>query len=496
LEPMKSTSTVLIVDDEPMILEFLEALLIPEGYNLAFANNGTEALQQAAALTPDLILLDVMMPDMTGFEVCRRLRKDPQLAEVPVIMVTALDDREARLEGIEVGADDFISKPVDQVELRARVRTIIRLNRYRRLRAERAKFEWVVEHASDGYLIVDDSDQIQYANQQARHYLGLAANEDGTYAGTFLDVAGKQYRCEPQMAWAKWPEQSSSQPLLYLVQPETATNNAFWLHVDILHVDPSVAANGSKIIRLHDVTAQMALQREKWEFHAVISHKLRTPLAGTMFGLETLARDASNLSQQEITEISSLAYRNMRRLYGEIEDILKYMNVSHVARPGAGLKLAQIEPVVEQICQNLDLNSVEISGPERLGQAQTRLSEQAMELVLWEVLENAQKFHPENNPAINITIAPQNNNRVNIQVSDNGLSLSAEQLAQIWNPYYQGEKYLTGEVAGMGLGLSMVAALIWGVGGTCRAYNQKEGPGIVIELELPLEQSNPAANDG
>lgn len=87
---------VLIVDDEPVGRETLEALLLAEGYELAFAANGPEALAQAAALNPDVILLDVMMPGMDGFEVCRRLRASPAVAEVPVIFVTALDDRDAQ----------------------------------------------------------------------------------------------------------------------------------------------------------------------------------------------------------------------------------------------------------------------------------------------------------------------------------------------------------------------------------------------------------------
>jgi putative nucleotidyltransferase with HDIG domain len=137
---------LLIVDDEPSGIEAIESVLMNQGYNLAFASHGPEALAKACELFPDLILLDVMMPGMDGFEVCRRLRADPRVAEVPVVMVTALDDRTSRLRGIEAGADDFITKPLDRNELRARVRTITRLNRFRRLQEERAKLERRVEH--------------------------------------------------------------------------------------------------------------------------------------------------------------------------------------------------------------------------------------------------------------------------------------------------------------------------------------------------------------
>src|SRR5881409_1714829 len=144
---MDTKSTILIVDDEPLGRELLSDLLLPQGYQLVFADNGRTALAKAAQLTPDLVLTDVMMPDMDGFDLCRAMRADPILAEVPIIMLTALDDRDSRLHGLEAGADEFLSKPFDRTELRTRVRTITRLNRYRRLLTERAKFDWVVDQA-------------------------------------------------------------------------------------------------------------------------------------------------------------------------------------------------------------------------------------------------------------------------------------------------------------------------------------------------------------
>jgi DNA-binding response OmpR family regulator len=128
---------ILIVDDEPVSCETMEALLLGEGYHISYVHNGEEAIVQALRLEPDLILLDVMMPGMDGFEVCRKLRVDPFLGEVPIIMITALDDRESLLRAIEAGADDFVTKPFDRFVLKARVKSIIRLNRYRRLLVER-----------------------------------------------------------------------------------------------------------------------------------------------------------------------------------------------------------------------------------------------------------------------------------------------------------------------------------------------------------------------
>jgi len=132
--------TILIVDDEEMIRNTLEALLDGD-FQLYFAANGMDALALSKQVRPDLILLDVMMPHLDGFEVCRRLRSTPELAEVPIIMLTALDDREARLQGLREGVDDFISKPFDSIELLARIQTITRLNRYRSIVEQRDQLQ-------------------------------------------------------------------------------------------------------------------------------------------------------------------------------------------------------------------------------------------------------------------------------------------------------------------------------------------------------------------
>jgi len=138
-------STVLIVDDDLTARETLVAMLEGEHYDLQLAKDGTQALQMLEQIQPDLILLDVMMPGMDGYEVCRRVRSTPQFAEVPIILLTALDDRASLVRGIESGADDFLSKPADRRELTARVRTITRLNRYRTLMEQRENIRRMAE---------------------------------------------------------------------------------------------------------------------------------------------------------------------------------------------------------------------------------------------------------------------------------------------------------------------------------------------------------------
>jgi len=124
---MIKRSKILIVDDEPFNVDYLEQELEDLGCQTVSASNGQEALQQVAAEAPDLILLDVMMPIMDGFTVCRILKGDDDTRLIPIVIMTALDGMEDRIKGIEAGADDFLTKPVNQRELIARIQTALKL---------------------------------------------------------------------------------------------------------------------------------------------------------------------------------------------------------------------------------------------------------------------------------------------------------------------------------------------------------------------------------
>src|SRR3569832_63457 len=121
------TARVLVVDDILSNVKLLEAKLTAEYFEVVSAFNGLECLKKMEEAPPDIVLLDVMMPGMDGFEVCRRIKGNPKTAHVPVVMVTALDQPSDRVAGLEAGADDFLTKPVDDAALFARVRSLVRL---------------------------------------------------------------------------------------------------------------------------------------------------------------------------------------------------------------------------------------------------------------------------------------------------------------------------------------------------------------------------------
>jgi cyclic di-GMP phosphodiesterase len=124
------TEKILVADDEESNLKLLAQWLIPLGYDIEFASNGKEAVQKAGAGRPDLVILDVMMPAMDGYEACRLIKANPETSNVPVIIVTALNDRGSKIKGLSVSANDFLSKPIDQAELTIRVRNLLKIKAF------------------------------------------------------------------------------------------------------------------------------------------------------------------------------------------------------------------------------------------------------------------------------------------------------------------------------------------------------------------------------
>jgi adenylate cyclase len=127
---MERAWKILVVDDTPQNIKVLDAILSPRGYRVMTARSGAEALQKVRDEAPDLILLDILMPGMSGYEVAQRLRADPTTGVLPIVMVTALGAQEEKVKAIEAGADDFLTKPVNQLELLARVKSLLRIKQY------------------------------------------------------------------------------------------------------------------------------------------------------------------------------------------------------------------------------------------------------------------------------------------------------------------------------------------------------------------------------
>ena len=466
---MERHSVILIVDDEPKGRELLDSLLAPQGYQLCFATNGTEALSKASELLPDLVLLDVMMPDQDGFEVCRHLRADPSLAEVPVIMVTALDDQESRLRGFAAGADDFLNKPFDCAELRARVRTITQLNRYRRLLIEREKFGRLIELCPDGILIVDATGLVLLGNPALHRMLGAS-----------LDRSLQGHRASELMSPEDWQGfQSQIQPALD--QPATVISLACELtrlngtSFPVELTGRAVPWNEAPALQLlvRDVT-----EKKKLETQSLRAQRLQS--IGTLAG--GMAHDLNNVLTPVLVAAqvlrTRLADESSLRLIDALEKSAQrgaaiIRQVLGFARGVEGeptvLQLKYLIAELEQLLANTLPRSVQIrtNVPTELWAVLADATQ--VHQVLMNLCLNARDAMPQGgllkiraeNVQVDAALAQANppvqaGPHVRQTVADTGVGVSPELLDKIFDPYFT-----TKEVGkGTGLGLSTVQGVV------------------------------------
>lgn len=469
---------ILIVDDDQVSRKTLSRLLEREGYRVAVAERGQEGLTLAVALQPDVILTDVVMPDMDGYELCRRIRAHDQLSDLPVIMLTSLEDQASRVLGIEAGADDFLSKPIEPGLLRARVRTITRLNRYRRIQAQRTRLTWIVENASEGYVLCDQDGLITFSNAKARQLLNLPSAPQSFALYPHLR---REFTLLPGEEWSKWPflDNDSS---LELLRPETARLPACWLEVKVL--THHLGSSYESLLRVADVTEEKNTQQSVWTFESLISHKLRTPLTKISWGVTFIRRKAHRLTLEQIVDFANQAQGGVEELKTVLEEVLAYINAPTAVPDGQGLQLESVSETVQETAGLLGLSPIKLE-PWAVLPPSVFLSRPAFEMICFELLQNSKKFHPSHNPEISLNVSFENG-FVNFDFTDDGTGLPPDQLYQVTKPYYQTEKGFSGQVPGMGLGLPMVCTMVQKVGGRVRLRNRSDRRGLVVELKVPV----------
>ncbi len=356
---------------------------------------------------------------------------------------------------------------------------VLDIKKYRRLLTERVRFEWAVEQSNDGYLLLNNGNIIEYANSSARFYLGL--KDDLTPEGFFDHIEKQSLKCEPAAAWDSWPVPNIGTLPRYLVRPESKHSAALWLQVNILE-QPSNNIN-NQLVHLRDVSEHINLQQQVWSFQSMISHKLRAPLHG-LVSLQIL-EEKEDLSSTEAKGLLKIALDSAKRLRNQILEILRFMDSSKSIKYHDKFKLSDLSTLLTKIRRDLDIKTISIQIDKELEKKSITLTYKAVELILRECFTNSKKFHSKENPAIEIAINPLDNNKILLSITDNGNGLPNEELEKVWTPYYQSEKYFTGEVKGMGLGLAMISSIVWGNGGSCRLYNREDQSGLIIEFILP-----------
>jgi signal transduction histidine kinase len=257
--------------------------------------------------------------------------------------------------------------------------------------------------------------------------------------------------------------------------------------LDVL--DTMLGVEQHRIVHLKDVTERMSIYQDMRRFHTVVAHKLRTPMSMLVSSMALIKSRLDQLSGDEVKELVRSGIKGVDRLASQIQEILTYIDAPLALNVSEPVTLDAIPKMVRAICEPLRMRNVVVFLPEQLGSRVLALTYDALEIILYELLLNARKFHPEKNPTVEVAAEQIDENYIRIRVADDGQTLSIEQLSWAWLPYVQGEKDFTGELPGMGLGFPMVATLLWKVGGDLLLRNRHNGPGVIVEMKIPLEST-------
>jgi DNA-binding response OmpR family regulator len=478
----KISALILVIASNLSTQHDLRSLLDGTGFTPQFATTVELGLQKAVELLPSVILLDIDLETQNSYEACRRLRSNRVLEGIPIVMLCSRENRDTRAAGLNAGADDFLDKPFDGLELMARLRSLSRLNSRGYLTNDLTRFTWIVEHAHEGYLMLDKSGNIHYANERALSLLNVS---DDYFGLPFVNVVENQYTPEPIETWNHWLTEPDS---CFLVQPESPTARAVWVVLEGL--DTPYGPDQYRVVRLRDVTERMSIYQDMRKFHTIVAHKLRTPMSMMITGISIIKNQLENLTPEELRKFLGSAIKGTDRLATEIRSILTYIDAPLALNVGKPMKLAELPAMIQGLGQEISIKNMSFTCPDVLQELTIAMTPDALEMILHELLVNARKFHPTQSPSLEISVGQTQAGYIQMRVVDDGLTLSAEQMDWTWMPYFQSEKDFTGEIPGIGLGFPMVATLIWKAGGSLRLLNRSDRPGVIVDMKIPLESTS------
>ncbi len=482
---------IILADDNADMREYISRLLA-ERYEVISVADGQAALDAARGMRPDLVLSDVMMPRLDGFGLLRQMRADPELQSVPVIVLSARAGEEARVAGLEAGADDYLIKPFHARELLAKVNSTLMLARIRTeaasreaaLREERTE---ILEGMNIAFVALDADYRIIYLNNEAGRLHGLVPEQ---YVGrnhweAFSDTLGTtleaNYRraMEERVAvrfeyfyenWGQWFELNA-----YPISGG---------RLGVFFRDITERKKNETLLREAKEGAELANQ-SKDRFLAVLSHELRTPLTPVLLAVGAMEHEPG--LRPEVREDLVMIKRNIELETKLIDDLLDLSRITS-GKLALFINAVDLNEVVSQVCRICapQLREKEICLEAELGTDAGMVAADSARLqqVLWNVLKNAIKFTPQKG-TIYVSTARRADGCCEVRVKDHGLGISAESLPHVFNAFEQGGTNITRQFGGLGLGLAISKALMELHHGAIRAESAGVGQGATFIIELP-----------
>jgi PAS domain S-box-containing protein len=532
---------VLMVDDMPANIDVLRKALINEGYQLFFANSGEKAIKIANRALPDLILLDVMMPGMDGYETCRRLKQTKATQNIPIIFLTAKNQPEDSKEGFELGAVDYIYKPFrhDEVCMRARihVKTCVLMKQRERLfkdlRNSEERFRLLAHASPIGIFQLNIQGQIVYTNREWQDIFNLSETDNINEA--WLQTIYVEDRETVQTALENSVRNQKDFSCKFRTQT-SSHNDIRWIHTHItpLRYEGSqiegfvgtvedisefkqaeeqttraksaaeqarIAAEQAQRIAEQARIAADSANRAKSTFLAKMSHELRTPLNAIIGYSDMLGEEAEDSGYESILpdlyKIQT-AGKNLLAIVSDILDLSKIEADKMVLTPTEFVTTKLIENVVttiEPLIKQQNNNFV-VKNIDELGTMHTDY--QKVTQILLNILNNAAKCTRQGTITFTITRRQINRNGLissdwlYFHITDTGSGIAPEHIEPIFNAFIQTDDSYTRAHDGTGLGLTICDHLSRAIGGYIYVSSEV-GVGSTFTFQLPTqipEQSN------
>ena len=517
---------ILIVDDDASSAMLMRKLL--KDHQCAIAKDGPEALKQLQSFNPDLVFLDVMMPGMDGFEVCQKIKENPLFRNIPIVMVTALTDRDSKVKGLEVGADEFLSKPIDPAELKIRTANILKANQFANF-LENHNRSLVVNLLNTHKILEKDiaehcmtKVELEIFHQFFRFSRDIMLFVDGN-SGQIIDInpaAEAAYGYSREEAIGKHIFDLRAEEMQPLVKEQMllaaiagVTFETVHRHRDGRRISVEVSSKGQRFgdrnvlfTVIRDITDRKQIEAEK------LHNQQRMSQMEKMVSLGTLAAGVAHEIKQPLNALKLIAdgivYWNdkgKKAEWGKVIESLKTIS-AHSKRIDAIVKRLQAfvsrtratsdkeTDVNEAVCEALDLiaensrihnvlvdrnlcsDSLQVWGDAgRLEEVVINIVVNAIQAM--EAIAKAEK-------RVTVSTRREENNIV-VEISNNGPNIPGDKLATIFEPFYSSKT--TGD--NMGLGLAIVKSIVEAHQGSIKVSNLN--PGVSFRIELPgyYEQS-------
>ena len=498
------SARLLLADDNADMRDYLKRLLSQQ-YTVETVADGVAALAAIRQQMPDLLLTDVMMPGLDGFGLLQSLRADPITQDLPIILLSARAGEEARIEGLEAGADDYLTKPFSARELLARVEATLKLAQLRReamqqeqalrLEAETAKqqVETILSSINDGFYVLDRNWRFTYVNDRLCEMIAMEREQilgyslwdlfsdivDTDLYGQFHRALNEQTPIHTEYFYAAWNRWYNHQ--LY-PSPDGLTV----LSTDITDRKQAEAEREQLLISEQAAREQAeTANRIKDEFLAVLSHELRSPL-NPILGWSKLLRNGKLDAATTMSALETIE-RNAQLQVQLIDDLL---DISRILRGKLTLNITSVDL---SFIIAAALETVHLSAETKALQVQTLISPTVgtvngdagrLQQVVWNLISNAVKFTPTGGDVIIKLDAIGVN--AQIQVIDSGKGISPDFLPYVFEHFRQEDGATTRKFGGLGLGLAIVRQIVEMHGGTVAVASLGEGQGSTFTVHIPL----------